>query len=78
VVGQRSNENCTIDRRITANHDSIVDFELWKENTMPLNEKQQQMCSESKWDFSDPRARFLNCTLKKSPELADTQGLIDI
>ena len=36
------------------------------------------MCSESKWDFSDLKALFLNCTLKKSPELSHTQGLIDI
>ncbi len=45
---------------------------------MPLSEKQEQMCSESKWDFSDLKAMFLNCTLKKSPELSHTQGLIDI
>ena len=45
---------------------------------MPLSEKQEQMCSESKWDFSDLKAVFLNCTLKKSPELSHTQGLIDI
>ena len=45
---------------------------------MALNEKQEQMCRESKWDFSDLRALFLNCTLKKSPELSHTQGLIDI
>ncbi len=45
---------------------------------MPLNEKQEQMCSESKWDFSDLKAMVLNCTLKKSPELSHTQGLIDI
>ena len=45
---------------------------------MRLNEKQEQMCSESKWDFSDLQALFLNCTLKKSPELSHTQGLIDI
>ena len=44
---------------------------------MALSEKQEQMCSESKWDFSDLRALFLNCTLKKSPELSHTQGLID-
>lgn len=30
------------------------------------------------WDFSDLRALFINCTLKKSPELSHTQGLIDI
>ena len=45
---------------------------------MPLNEKQEQMCTNSKWDFSDLRALFLNCTLKRSPELSHTQGLIDI
>lgn len=45
---------------------------------MSLNEKQKQMCTESTWDFSDLKAIFLNCTLKKSPELSHTQGLIDI
>ena len=45
---------------------------------MPLNAKQERMCSESKWDFSDLSALFLNCTLKKSSELSHTQGLIDI
>jgi multimeric flavodoxin WrbA len=45
---------------------------------MTLNEKQERMCSDSKWDFSDLKALFLNCTLKKSPELSHTQGLIDI
>ena len=45
---------------------------------MPLNEQQEQMCTESTWDFSDLSTLFLNCTLKKSPELSHTQGLIDI
>ena len=45
---------------------------------MGLSEKQTQLCSESTWDFSDLKAMFLNCTLKKSPELSHTQGLIDI
>lgn len=31
-----------------------------------------------KWDFSGLRALFINCTLKKSPETSNTQGLIDI
>ena len=43
-----------------------------------LNEKQLDMCSQSTWDFSDLRALFLNCTLKKSPEQSHTGGLIDI
>ena len=45
---------------------------------MPLNEKQEQLCKESKWDFSNLNALFLNCTLKKSPELSHTEGLINI
>jgi multimeric flavodoxin WrbA len=45
---------------------------------MELDERQQQLCSESRWDFSDLSALFLNCTLKPSPELSHTQGLADI
>ena len=29
-------------------------------------------------DFTGLRALFINCTLKRSPELSNTQGLIDI
>ena len=43
-----------------------------------LNELQEQWCSESRWDFSDLKALFLNCTLKKSPDLSHTEGLIKI
>ncbi|MEE9141983.1 MAG: flavodoxin family protein [Gammaproteobacteria bacterium] len=45
---------------------------------MTLNEQQLEMCASSRWDFSDLSAVFLNCTLKRSPELSHTQGLIDI
>jgi len=45
---------------------------------MTLCDKQIEMCGSSKWDFSDLKALFLNCTLKKSPEVSHTQGLIDI
>ena len=45
---------------------------------MPLNERQQKQCEESRWDFSDLRAVFLNCTLKKTGELSHTEGLIRI
>ncbi|MEP0068475.1 flavodoxin family protein [Pyruvatibacter sp.] len=43
-----------------------------------LNEQQTKWCEESTTDFSDLSALFLNCTLKKSPELSHTKGLIDI
>jgi multimeric flavodoxin WrbA len=45
---------------------------------MALSEQQLEMCESSKWDFSDLKALFLNCTLKRSPEQSHTQGLIDI
>ncbi len=45
---------------------------------MELNERQEKLCTESTWDFSGLRALFLNCTLKKSPELSHTEGLIRI
>lgn len=43
-----------------------------------LSKRQEEMCANSKWDFSDLKALFINCTLKRSPERSHTQGLIDI
>jgi multimeric flavodoxin WrbA len=45
---------------------------------MGLSAKQLEMIETSKWDFSGQRALFLNCTLKKSPELSHTEGLMSI
>ncbi|MCZ6766444.1 MAG: NAD(P)H-dependent oxidoreductase [bacterium] len=45
---------------------------------MELNKKQIELCESSRWDFSDLRALVLNCTLKKSPEMSHTEGLIRI
>jgi len=43
----------------------------------PLTHKQEQLCAESRWDFSDLRAVYINTTLKPSPEPSHTQGLAD-
>ena len=43
-----------------------------------LNAKQADLCERSKTDYSDLRAFFINCTLKRSPEVSNTQGLMDI
>lgn len=43
-----------------------------------LNDKQIELCSTSRWDFSDLKALVINCTLKKSPTMSHTRGLIDI
>jgi multimeric flavodoxin WrbA len=43
-----------------------------------LNELQERWCEQTQWDFSGLKALFLNCTLKPSPELSHTEGLIQI
>ncbi len=44
---------------------------------MELDERQRELCEESQWDFSDLGALYINCTLKRSPEVSNTQGLAD-
>ncbi len=43
-----------------------------------LNQMQADLCEESQTDYSDLRALFINCTLKRSPEVSNTQGLADL
>ncbi len=43
-----------------------------------LTDKQAELCELSTTDYSDLRAFFINCTLKRGPELSNTQGLMDI
>ena len=42
-----------------------------------LTEIDEQLCESSAWDFSDLRALYINCTLKRSPEPSNTQALAD-
>src|SRR3984893_3894102 len=50
-----------------------------KRGTMTaLSPKQEDLCHQDRWDFSDLRALFINCTLKRSPEVSHTQGLADL
>jgi multimeric flavodoxin WrbA len=37
----------------------------------------EMLSSTKRWDFSDLRAVYVNCTLKQSPEQSHTQGLMD-
>ncbi|MGZ6695258.1 MAG: flavodoxin family protein [Solirubrobacteraceae bacterium] len=43
-----------------------------------LTPLQAQLAAASPWDFSDLRALFVNCTLKRSPEASNTQALAEI
>ncbi len=45
---------------------------------MELSERQKELCTTSKWDFSDLRALFINCTLKPSRTRSNTEGLMEI
>ena len=42
-----------------------------------MDERQAELSRGSRWDFSDLRALYLNCTLKRSPDVSHTQGLAD-
>jgi multimeric flavodoxin WrbA len=45
---------------------------------MSLNEKREAWSASAPADYSDLRALFVNCTLKRSPEVSHTDGLADI
>ena len=42
-----------------------------------LTAKQEELCATSRSDFSDLRAVYINCTLKRSPEPSNTRALAD-
>ena len=43
-----------------------------------LTPMQEELCTQSQWDFSHLSALFINTTLKRSPLQSHTQGLMDI
>src|SRR6186713_3489976 len=43
-----------------------------------LTEQQAELCTTNTTDFSDLRAFFISCTLKRSPEVSNTEGLAEI
>ncbi len=45
---------------------------------MDLDRRQQDLCDSHEWDFSNLRAMVINCSLKRSPDMSHTQGLLDI
>src|SRR5262249_7324790 len=44
---------------------------------MGLNARQEELSQQSRWDFSDLRALYISCTLKRSPEISHTEGLAE-
>lgn len=45
---------------------------------MSLNEKQSLLCENNQTDFSDLKAIFFNCTLKKQPDKSHTRLLLSV
>ena len=45
---------------------------------MALNKQQKALCEGHNFDFSDLSAVFLNCTLKPSGSVSNTEALIDV
>jgi len=45
---------------------------------MTLNQKQKALCEGHGLDFSDLHALFINCTLKRSPQLSHTEALMRV
>ena len=46
-------------------------------NVAELDGRQVDLCERSPWDFSDLRALYINCTLKRSPATSNTRALAD-
>ena len=45
---------------------------------MSLTERQEALAARAPADYSDLKALFINCTLKRSPEVSNTEGLARI
>lgn len=45
---------------------------------MALSKKQQDLCDSAPASYDDLSALFINCTLKRSPEMSHTRGLMDL
>lgn len=45
---------------------------------MSLTDRQEALASQAPADYSDLKALFINCTLKRSPEVSNTEGLARI
>ena len=50
-------------------------MEAFEQMNQELDPRQEQLCDQATWDFSDLRALYVNCTLKRSPGVSHTQGL---
>ncbi|XSG80907.1 MAG: flavodoxin family protein [Methyloligella sp. ZOD6] len=45
---------------------------------MSLSPRQKELCDSAPFDFSNLKACFVNCTLKPSPQVSNTAGLMDV
>jgi multimeric flavodoxin WrbA len=45
---------------------------------MALTPRQAELCDQDRWDFSDLKAIFINCTLKPTGQLSNTEALMGV
>ena len=45
---------------------------------MVMESMSEELAAQDRWDLSDLSAFYINTTLKKSPEMSHTQGLMDV
>jgi len=45
---------------------------------MALSPRQEELCDQDRWDFSDLKAMFINCTLKPTGQLSHTEALMGV
>src|SRR4029077_12214195 len=68
----------TVTRRVSSRGDRKTPESERVHRVAVLTVQQEELCQQSQWGFSDLRALFINCTLKRSPDQSHTQGLADI
>jgi multimeric flavodoxin WrbA len=56
----------------------ILGRRLLKQKTASCRIMGRMASVEKKWDFSELSALYINCTLKKSPEVSNTEGLLEV
>ncbi len=44
---------------------------------MTMTDRNEELTRASRWDFSDLRALYISCTLKRSPDRSHTEGLAE-
>jgi multimeric flavodoxin WrbA len=78
TLGRLGDRSAAIRSRPSTDDTTRQVSDLRKAHLTMLSAQQARLSAQDRWDFSNLRALFINCTLKRSPEVSHTQGLADI